>query len=80
MRRRKIDLVISDFKMPGIDGTEMVSRMRKTKRLKDVPVIMLTAGESSLQMEALLSGVDIFCLKTEARKTLDRNVAFLLAD
>lgn len=80
MRRRKIDLVISDFKMPGLDGTEMVSKMRKTKRLKDVPVIMLTAGEADLQMDALLSGVDIFCLKTEARKTLDQNVALLLAD
>ena len=38
------DLIISDIMMPGMDGNEMLKRMKKDRKLKDVPIIFLTAN------------------------------------
>jgi len=37
------DIVLLDTNMPVMDGHEMLERMRKHPRLKDTPVIMVTA-------------------------------------
>lgn len=37
------DVVITDVKLPGKDGVELVHEMRGDPRVKDVPVIMLSA-------------------------------------
>jgi DNA-binding NtrC family response regulator len=44
LSRRTIDLVISDFTMPGIDGIEMMGMIAADGH--DVPVIMLTGNAS----------------------------------
>ena len=36
------DLAILDVAMPHLDGIEVCSRMKRVRRLKDVPVIILT--------------------------------------
>ncbi len=36
-----VDLVITDLKMPGMDGFEFISRMKKNHR--DLPVIVMSA-------------------------------------
>ena len=44
------DLAILDVKVPGMDGFELLGRLRKTPRLAGVPVIMLTGlgGEADI--------------------------------
>jgi len=41
--RIKPDLILLDCNMPVISGLEMLERMRKDRRLKNIPVVMLTA-------------------------------------
>jgi|SRR5680860_667811 len=37
------DLAILDVKMPNVNGIEVCLRMKRNVRLRDVPVVMLTA-------------------------------------
>lgn len=43
-----IDLVLLDLMLPGIDGIEVLKRIRADKDLKKVPVIMLTAKNDEI--------------------------------
>jgi CheY-like chemotaxis protein len=42
MRRRVPSLVITDYSLPGIDGFELIRRMRTDRATRDVPVICLS--------------------------------------
>jgi len=39
---RKIDLVITDYNMPGMDGVELVENIRKIGEYHDIPILLLT--------------------------------------
>ena len=41
------DLLITDIRMPGVDGVELLRRMRQSERLRSVPVVMATAKSKS---------------------------------
>ena len=41
------DLIILDRMMPGIDGIELLSRIRAERRFADIPVIMQTAASNA---------------------------------
>jgi len=43
MENKNIDLLITDLEMPVMHGYELISRVRKDARFKDVPIIVLTS-------------------------------------
>ncbi len=43
MSKSKPDLVLMDFSLPGMDGAEVLRRMREDPALRDVPVLVATA-------------------------------------
>ncbi|HHW67038.1 MAG: two-component system, OmpR family, alkaline phosphatase synthesis response regulator PhoP [Epulopiscium sp.] len=43
-----VDLVILDLMLPGIDGLEVLKRIRFNESLKNIPVIMLTAKNEEI--------------------------------
>lgn len=49
---RKIDLVISDYNMPIMDGVELVKAVRKIAEYEFIPILMLTTetNEKKKQM------------------------------
>jgi two-component system, chemotaxis family, chemotaxis protein CheY len=70
------DLVITDLKMPGMNGLDFVSELRRdaSNPSSEVPVIMLT-GHTDLQnvRASLRAGVNEFLAKPfSARSLLDR--------
>lgn len=59
---QKIDIVITDIKMPLISGLDMAKEIRKSNRL--VPIIIVTAhSDLSKLLEAIEIGVNDFLIK-----------------
>jgi DNA-binding response OmpR family regulator len=62
--RESFDLAVLDVKVPGMDGFEILERLRRIPRLADVPVVMLTGmgGEADV-VRGLDLGADDYMLK-----------------
>ena len=59
MRRQVPSLVITDFSLPGIDGFELIRRMRSEQATREVPVICLSGyGGSGHEQRAQAIGCD----------------------
>lgn len=73
------DLAILDVKMPYISGIDVCARMKRIPRLKEIPVIILTAlrDEATLRM-AKASNADLFILKPLEGKDFRSSVRELL--
>lgn len=53
------DLVLMDLQLPGVDGHEALSRLRRDERTSDIPVVALTAFAMREDRErALAAGFD----------------------
>jgi len=50
------DIILLDVMMPGIDGYEVFSRLRSDERTSDIPVIFVTAMDST---DAEIHGLDV---------------------
>ena len=57
------DLVVTDYEMPGMDGSEFISRFRALHSCSDVPVIVVTVHEDpEFRHKALQVGATDFLL------------------
>jgi threonine synthase len=56
IRREHPDLVLLDLMMPEIDGFTLLTMMKEEKRTADIPVIVITAKDLTLQERRRLSG------------------------
>jgi putative two-component system response regulator len=55
------DLVITDYQMPGLDGVELIKRIRAHPAAKQIPIIMVTAdGQRETRHAALSAGASEF--------------------
>ena len=64
LQTEKPDLVVLDVMLPGIDGTELLGRMRASTSLRRIPVIMATAkGAEYDRVRALDGGADDYLTK-----------------
>ena len=58
------DLVILDVMLPGIDGVELLSRMKASEKFRDIPVVMATAkGTEYDKVQSLDLGADDYLVK-----------------
>ena len=60
----KIDLLITDLNMPGMNGIELIKEVRKLPAYKFVPILFLTTeSQQSRKMEAKAAGASGWIVK-----------------
>src|SRR5688572_32069249 len=73
------DLVVTDFKMPGMNGAEFTRRFREDARHRDVPLIVVTAYEDrQFRYEALAAGATDYLLSPVDRQEFQARCQNLL--
>ena len=78
-RAERVDLVVVDFAMQGMDGFATIRELRKNPAFGKVPVIMLTSrGQTDLRTAAEGAGIDAFLTKPFSPLELTREVNRLL--
>lgn len=72
-------LVIIDWMLPGMQGTELAKRLREDELTKETPLIMLTArGEEGDKLRGFESGFDDYITKPFSPKELIARIRALL--
>lgn len=76
---RRFDLLITDLEMPKMHGYELITKVRNSPELRDLPIIVLTsrAGEKHYQ-KAITLGANDYLIKPFDEKKLLESVQKLL--
>lgn len=82
VKLKKYDFIFLDVMMPGIDGFEACSQIRKLEGMAKTPIIMLTSKTSALdEVKGLMAGCTTYLTKPfehdEFHKMLERIVHWL---
>ena len=64
LQTQKPDLVVLDVMLPGVDGVELLQRMKASAELRTIPVVMATAkGAEYDRIRGLDLGADYYLVK-----------------
>ena len=64
LKQEKPDLIVLDVMLPGMDGIEILSKMKESAELREIPVIMATAkGQEYDRIRGLDLGADDYIVK-----------------
>jgi two-component system chemotaxis response regulator CheY len=68
LKKEKVDLIISDWNMPKMNGIELLKTVRNDENLKDIPFIMVTAeAQKENILEAIKYKVNQYIVKPFTR-------------
>lgn len=72
-----VDMILTDWNMPEMDGLEFVKRVRSTN--KQIPILMVTTNAAKDDIvEALKNGVNNYIVKPFTPETLKEKVESVL--
>lgn len=75
VEQNEVDLILLDLMMPGIDGWEVVSRLKQDERTSSIPVILVTAKtDEQAQLRGIREGVMDYITKPFNPVALSRYV------
>jgi two-component system chemotaxis response regulator CheY len=74
-----IEVLITDWNMPEMNGLELVKKVRADKRFTDLPIIMVTTeGGKAEVITALKAGVNNYIVKPFTPQVLKEKLAAVL--
>ena len=74
------DLVITDYKMPGLDGIEFTKRLRSRQKTQKIPILMITmVDDLVLPIHARAAGVTAFFRRPVDHQLVRDRISRLLA-
>ncbi len=74
------NLMLVDWKMPGIDGIELTRRLREDESLDDVAIVLTTYNWYEIMEDAFKAGVDGFLAKPLFADSLKEELGKILAN
>ncbi len=79
MSKNKVDMIVTDWNMPEMDGLTFVKAVRQKDEYKDLPILMITTEAAKEDiLTALRSGVNNYVVKPFTPETLQEKVFKLL--
>ncbi len=71
LESKKIDLMLLDWNMPGLNGIDLVRRLRDRVEFLGLPIIMVTSEAARYNViEAIKAGVNDYLIKPVSEKAL----------
>lgn len=75
LRQDAVELVITDWNMPGMTGIELLREIRADAKFRTLPVLMVTAEAKREQIiEAAQNGVNGYIIKPFTAQTLEEKL------
>ncbi len=69
------DFLVTDWNMPGMQGIDLLKAVRADAKLKEMPVLMVTAEQKREQIvEAAQAGVNGYIVKPFTAQTLKEKI------
>jgi two-component system chemotaxis response regulator CheY len=79
MAKNKVDVVVTDWNMPEMDGLTFVKTLRAKEEYKTIPILMVTTEAAKEDiLTALRSGVNNYVVKPFTPETLKEKIDKLL--
>jgi two-component system chemotaxis response regulator CheY len=80
LKAAEVDLILTDWNMPEMNGQELVEHLRKDAKYKDIPILMITTrGMQDDVMTAIQSGVNGYVVKPFTPEILQKKLVELFA-
>lgn len=75
LEKNKIDIVVTDLEMPVMHGYELINRLKKDVRFKNLPIIVLTSrGTKKHEEKAFELGADGYIVKPFDERTIEEEI------
>ena len=79
IEKNEPDLLLLDLMLPGIDGFDIAKKIRSMKKIRNLPIIMLTAkGEEADVVTGLELGADDYVVKPFSPRVLTARIKSVL--
>ncbi len=79
LEENKVDLIISDWNMPEMNGLQFVNAVRADERFKDIPIIMLTTVNTEQEIITIMqAGANAFINKPFTPEKLKEKIDEIL--
>lgn len=79
LHEKRIDLLLTDWSMPEMNGGELIATLKRDARLRDIPSIVLTGHDTDTERrDAIAAGCDRFLVKPVRRNELQCVISELL--
>lgn len=80
LREEEVGLILSDWKMPNMNGLELLRIVKSDEYLKNIPFIMvITEGQEENILQAVKAGVDSYITKPFTRGIMEEKIKKVLS-
>lgn len=70
-------LILLDLAMPGLDGLSLLETLKGDPGLRNIPVVVVSGGDSEAMVDAVRAHADFFVSKTANRARFEAAIAGL---